>query len=106
LVVEAKDQKVVSSIGPFSNFIRPFTINGIDTLGFVNVDGLLGFEVGDVRTGRKLYGLEVEGFRQGPVKRHACPSHGILFLTKACRTGREFHAEPRFMALLHSAPMV
>jgi hypothetical protein len=26
----------------------PFTINGGNTLCFVNIDGLLGFEVGDV----------------------------------------------------------
>lgn len=77
LVVDAKDQRVVSTVGPFSDVIRPFTINGTDTLCFVNVDGLLGFEVGDVRTGRKLYRIEVQGYRQGPVKRHACPSHGI-----------------------------
>ena len=77
LVADAKDQRVVSTVGPFSNSIRPFTINGTDTLCFVNVDGLLGFEVGDVRTGRKLYRVEVQGYRQGPVKRHGCPSHGI-----------------------------
>src|SRR5262249_5764738 len=40
-------------------------------------NGLLGFEVGDVRTGKKLYRVEVEGYKQGPVKRHGCPSHGI-----------------------------
>src|SRR6516165_6794155 len=77
LVADAKNQKVVSTVGPFSNFIRPFTINASDPLCFVNVDGLLGFEVGDVRTGQKLYRVEVQGYRQGPVKRHACPSHGI-----------------------------
>ena len=77
LVADAKNQKVVSTVGPFSNFIRPFTINGSNTLCFVNVDGLLGFEVGDLCTGRKLYRVEVQGYRQGPVKRHACPSDGI-----------------------------
>jgi DNA-binding beta-propeller fold protein YncE len=43
----------------------------------VNVNGLLGFEVGDLKTGKKLYHVEVEGYQQGPVKRHGCPSHGI-----------------------------
>ncbi len=65
------------TVGPFSNSIRPFTINGNQTLCFVNVNGLLGFEVGDIRTGKKLYRVEVEGYKQGPVKRHGCPSHGI-----------------------------
>jgi DNA-binding beta-propeller fold protein YncE len=41
------------------------------------VNGLLGFEVGDLKTGRKLYRVEVEGYKPGPVKRHGCPSHGI-----------------------------
>lgn len=77
LVADASTEKVVGSVGPFSNFIRPFTVNGAQTLCFVNLDGLLGFEIGDLRTGRKLFRVEVQGYRQGPVKRHGCPSHGI-----------------------------
>lgn len=76
-VADAKTSKVVSTVGPFDNVIRPFTVNGSETLVFVNVNGLLGFEVGDLRTGQKLYHVEVEGYKQGPVKRHGCPSHGI-----------------------------
>ena len=68
---------VTRTIGPFANVIRPFTVNGSNTLCFVNVNGLLGFEVGDLRTGQKLYHVEVQGYQQGPVKRHGCPSHGI-----------------------------
>ncbi len=76
-VADAQGHKVVRSVGPFSNVIRPFTVNGSNTLCFVNVNGLLGFEVGDLRTGQKLYQVEVQGYQQGPVKRHGCPSHGI-----------------------------
>jgi DNA-binding beta-propeller fold protein YncE len=43
----------------------------------VNVNGLLGFEVGDLKTGKVLHRVEVNGFKKGPVKRHGCPSHGI-----------------------------
>jgi DNA-binding beta-propeller fold protein YncE len=43
----------------------------------VNVNGLLGFEVGDIKTGKVLHRVEVAGFEKGPVKRHGCPSHGI-----------------------------
>jgi hypothetical protein len=43
----------------------------------VNVNDLLGFEVGDLRTGRMLHRVQVPGFTKGPVKRHGCPSHGI-----------------------------
>src|SRR5262249_55317897 len=76
-VVDVQTQKVVSGIGPFSAAIRPFTINAAETLCFVNVNDLLGFEVGDLKAGKKLYRVEVEGFEKGPVKRHGCPSHGI-----------------------------
>lgn len=64
-------------VGPFSSAIRPFTINAAQTHCFVNVNGLLGFEVGDLKSGQKLHRIEVQGFKVGPPKRHGCPSHGI-----------------------------
>ena len=76
-VVDAKTREVVSTAGPFSAPIRPFTVNAAKTLCFVNVNGLLGFEVGDLTTGKMLHRVEVQGFAQGPTKRHGCPSHGI-----------------------------
>ncbi|HEY2944597.1 MAG TPA: hypothetical protein VGN09_19340, partial [Vicinamibacteria bacterium] len=44
---------------------------------FVNVNDLLGFEVGDLKSGRMLHRVEVAGYQKGPVKRHSCPSHGV-----------------------------
>jgi DNA-binding beta-propeller fold protein YncE len=76
-VLDATTQKIRSKVGPFGNVIRPLTVNGKGTLVFVNVNGLLGFEVGDLTTGKFLYRVEVAGYKQGPVKRHGCPSHGI-----------------------------
>jgi len=76
-VVDAKTHTVVNQIGPFSNSIRPFTVNGSQTLCFVNVNDLLGFEVGDCKTGRMLHRVEVTGYQKGPTRRHGCPSHGI-----------------------------
>ena len=76
-VAETKTHTVVNQIGPFSNVIRPFTISGRQTLCFVNVNELLGFEVGDCKTGKMLYRVEVTGYQKGPTKRHGCPSHGI-----------------------------
>jgi DNA-binding beta-propeller fold protein YncE len=76
-VADTASQTVTQKVGPFSNVIRPFTINGSQSLCFVNVNDLLGFEVGDLRTGKMLHRVEVEGFQKGPVKRHGCPSHGI-----------------------------
>ena len=76
-VTDAKTHQVSKEVGPFSDVIRPFTINGAQTLCYVNVNGLLGFEVGDLKTGKKLHRIEVEGVPRGPVKRHGCPAHGI-----------------------------
>src|SRR5690348_4041522 len=42
-ISDTKTHTVVKQIGPFSNSIRPFTINGSQTLCFVNVNELLGF---------------------------------------------------------------
>jgi DNA-binding beta-propeller fold protein YncE len=76
-VTDTKTHTVVREVGPFSNVIRPFTVNGRGTLCFVNVNELLGFEIGDLTSGKMLHRVEVQGFSQGPTKRHGCPSHGI-----------------------------
>ncbi len=76
-IASTKDHTIARTVGPFSNRIRPFTVNGKQTLCFVNVNELLGFEVGDLTSGKKLARVEVQGVTKGPVKRHGCPSHGI-----------------------------
>jgi DNA-binding beta-propeller fold protein YncE len=76
-VADPSTHEVVSEVGPFGQFIRPFTVNGAQTRVFVNVNELLGFEVGDLQTGKVLHRVEVTGYAKGPVKRHGCPSHGI-----------------------------
>jgi DNA-binding beta-propeller fold protein YncE len=75
-IADPANNTIVKTVGPFDNVIRPFTVNGANTLCFVNINDLLGFEVGDIRTGKKLYRIEIAG-EKGPVKRHGCPSHGI-----------------------------
>jgi DNA-binding beta-propeller fold protein YncE len=65
------------TVGPFSGGVRPFTIDGRETRCYVNVNDLLGFEIGDLKTGQKLASVTVQGFEKGPTKRHGCPSHGI-----------------------------
>jgi DNA-binding beta-propeller fold protein YncE len=76
-IADARTHKVVSGVGPFGNVVRPFTVNRAETLCFVNVNDLLGFEVGDIKTGKVLHRVEVTGYQKGPVKRHGCPSHGV-----------------------------
>jgi hypothetical protein len=76
-VADTSTHKVARQVGPFGDVIRPFTVNGRESLVFVNVNNLLGFEVGDLQTGKMLHRVEVAGYEKGPVKRHGCPSHGV-----------------------------
>ena len=76
-VADPATHTVTATAGPFGDVIRPFTINAAQTRVYVNVNGLLGFEVGDLTSGRLLHRVEVKGYQPGPVKRHGCPSHGI-----------------------------
>jgi hypothetical protein len=76
-VADPKTHSLVQKIGPFANYVRPFTINGKESLTYVTVDSLLGFEVGDLENGKKLAHVVVKGWNMGPVRRHGNPSHGI-----------------------------
>ena len=76
-VSSTDSHSVQQTVGPFGNVIRPFTINGVQTRVFANVNGLLGFEVGDLTTNKVIHRVEVTGFPKGTPKRHGCPSHGI-----------------------------
>lgn len=76
-VVDAATNELMRKVGPFGNVVRPFTVNGKHTLGYMNVDGLLGFEIADLNSGKILHRVEVIGFEKGKVERHGCPSHGI-----------------------------
>lgn len=51
-VTDARTHKVALEVGPFAAPVRPFTVNGSETLVFACVNDLLGFEVGDLRTGK------------------------------------------------------
>lgn len=61
---------------PFSNAVRPFVVNQSGTLAFVTENNLLGFEVGDLQTGKLLYTAKVSGF-SAPPSTYTTPSHGI-----------------------------
>ena len=76
-IADPRTHTVAATVGPFGNVIRPFTINAKQTLCLVNVNDLLGFEIGDIKTGKVLHRVEVKGYEKGPVKRHGCPSHGV-----------------------------
>jgi len=76
-VVNTSDNQIIGHVGPFSDIPRPFVINGSRTLCFASVNGLLGFEVADLSSGKVIYRVEVQGFHTGPVRAHSCPTHGI-----------------------------
>src|SRR2546425_12934743 len=48
-VSDASSHEIVKTVGPFSASLCPFTLNAKETLAFANVDGLGGFEVGDLQ---------------------------------------------------------
>jgi DNA-binding beta-propeller fold protein YncE len=76
-VVDSKTNQVVKRVGPFSNQIRPFAINGKETLVYVNVNELLGVAVGDLQTGTVLHEVSAPGFAKGKPRAHGTVSHGI-----------------------------
>ncbi|HIG26431.1 MAG TPA: hypothetical protein EYQ50_01005 [Verrucomicrobiales bacterium] len=76
-VANTSTHKISHTVGPFSAGIRPFTVNSDESLVFVNVNELLGFEVGDLKSGKKVASVKVLGWDKGPVRRHGNPSHGI-----------------------------
>jgi hypothetical protein len=76
-VADTQTHEIVQKVGPLAGAIRPFTVNGGATKAYVCVNDLLGFEIADLTTGKKLHRVEVQGYEKGLVKRHGCPSHGI-----------------------------
>jgi DNA-binding beta-propeller fold protein YncE len=78
-VSDTASAAVVKEIGPFSASLCPFTVNAGGTLAFANVDGLVGFEVGDLQTGLILDTVAAEGYDKDAAAKYECPSHGIAF---------------------------
>jgi hypothetical protein len=76
LTVIDRDAPLVR-VGPFGGGIRPFVIDAAEERSYVNIDGLLGFEIGDLKTGRKLHRVEVQGFPAPARSYHGTPSHGV-----------------------------
>ena len=92
-IADTRTHKIISSVGPFTpnpddpwswtqkkhdgpKGIRPFAISDDDHYAYVNLDGVLGYEIGDIRTGKKIARVDVKGFeklRGG----HLTTSHGV-----------------------------
>ncbi|MEP7108212.1 MAG: YncE family protein [Ferruginibacter sp.] len=92
-VADTRTQKIISTVGPFKTNpgdpwswtqkkhngpkgIRPFAISVDDRYAYVNLDGVLGYEIGDIKTGRMIAQVDIKGFeklRGG----HLTTSHGV-----------------------------
>jgi hypothetical protein len=59
-VVDVPNRKVLRYM-TFSEMVRPLTINHDASLVYVNVNDLIGFEIGDVKTGKMIKRLEFPG---------------------------------------------
>jgi len=76
-VASTATNTVTRKIGPLVDTVRPFTINGRETLAFTTATQFLGFQVSDLRTGQVLYTERVAGFSAPPNPDVTAPSHGI-----------------------------
>ena len=61
-VATTANNKISESIGPLKGGVRPFTINGSESLVFTTHTGFLGFQVSNLKTGKILYTVPVQGF--------------------------------------------
>ena len=78
-VADTASHEVIRRVGPFSGFLCPFTLNAKGNTVFANVDGLVGFEVGDMQTGLLLDTVIVDDVGKEEAAQYECPSHGIGF---------------------------
>jgi hypothetical protein len=80
-VASTATYKVVKSIGTMLSGVRPFTINGEQTIAYVVVTGLLGFQVCDLTNNKILYTVDMTtmGFPKTScgTQCETAPSHGI-----------------------------
>lgn len=88
-VADTTTNAVLGRIGPFSKGIRPFAVTDDEKYLYANVDGLLGFEIAEIRknawSGHMIHRVEArtpaERIAEIPVpprsKPHSTPSHGL-----------------------------
>lgn len=78
-VASSSTNAVYLKAGPLQNTMRPFTINGKETLLYTSVTGFLGFQVVDLAKKVVLYTVPVNGFAScnSSPSCPSDPSHGI-----------------------------
>jgi len=78
-VASTATNRVVARVGPLEAGVRPFTINGRETLAYTTATGFLGFQASSITTGRVLHTVTFgRRFRFNPATfAPSAPSHGI-----------------------------
>ena len=77
-VASTTSNDVVREIGPLNGpGVRPFTINGSETLAFTTARSFLGFQVSSIQSGEVLYTVPVPGFSFDRATFKRTPDHGI-----------------------------
>jgi DNA-binding beta-propeller fold protein YncE len=79
-IASTATNRVIRRVGPLHRpGVRPFTINGSQTLVFTTATSFLGFQVGSTFSGKVLYSVAVPGFSFDPntFGRTRTPDHGI-----------------------------
>ncbi len=86
-IADTSTHKLTKTI-EFPDNIRVFVLNHDSSLIYSNLNNLLGFVIADVKTGKILHTVEVQGFgwpenwnvTPRPRVPHGCPSHGIALV--------------------------
>ena len=76
-IANTETNQIIEKIGPFGERIRPLAINGHETLAFVTINFLSGFEVADLESGKVIHHMEVKGFPWVDPPLPYTQSHGI-----------------------------
>jgi DNA-binding beta-propeller fold protein YncE len=77
-VADTGSNTIFKRIGPLRSGVRPFTVNGRETLAYTTATGFLGFQVSSISSGRVLYTQGFPGFSWSPASfAPSAPSHGI-----------------------------
>ncbi|MEO5602135.1 MAG: YncE family protein [Cyclobacteriaceae bacterium] len=92
-IADVKTHSIIRTVGPFlanpekgwgwvpntldgPRGIRPFAVTADDKFCYVNTDGILGYEIGDLQTGKRIGRVEVKGFEKIRGN-HLTTSHGV-----------------------------
>jgi DNA-binding beta-propeller fold protein YncE len=76
-VASTTTDRIVKRIGPLKAGVRPFTINGRETLAYTTATRFLGFQVSSITTGRVLYTVRFGARFRRNLNGSRTPSHGI-----------------------------